>query len=333
MASRKPTRKDVAELANVSEATVSYVFNGNSKRVSEGTVQLVLQAAQKLDYRPDLIARSLKTGKTSVIGLTIPIISSPMLSVLANNVHEALFRHGYMVNVINTHEQTNLEEQALELLNLQSVDGLIACPVTQRAPHILRKFRDRGAPVVFMDRFAANFEADTVVSNNASSGKLATQYLINQGCARILCISFSRQASSAVERVKGYRKALDEAGIPFHERDVLHIEDPTGDRVEDMFLAHVDAQGMPDGVLATSQEIGMGVLKACRRRNIRYPSDRIVVFDAEWAQLIEPPLPVIRQNAKLMAAETVEQLIRRLDGSTEPYRTVSIEAELITAAG
>ena len=331
MESRKPTRKDVAKLAEVSEATVSNVFNNKNKRVSEETTKRVLEAARKLDYRPDLIARSLKTGKTNVIGLTIPIISSPMLSVLANHVHESLFKCGYMVNVINTHEDKALEDMAINLLHSQSVDGLIACPVSRKVPEVIRKFSRRGVPVVFLDRYATNFEADTISIDNIKWGEMGTDHLIGEGCQRSYCISFSRQASSAIDRITGFKRSLQKHNLPFDEHQIIFAEDPMGNLVEELFANHINAHGLPDGILCTSQEIGMGVLKAFRQMEIDFPSQRLVVFDAEWGQLLDPPIPVVKQNAKEMAETAVDILMRRLDGDDSPVQTIFTDAQLLVS--
>lgn len=324
---RKSTRRDVAQLAGVSDATVSYVINGGPKAVSPETERRVLDAARQLEYKPDFIARSLKTGKTNYIGLVIHMISSPVIATLANNVHESLLRYGYSVTFVNTHEDPVLENRALELLLAQSVDGMLISPVSQQPPQMLRRFSALNIPFVFLDRYIPGYRADIVTTDNVAYGRQATEYLLQRNCKRLLCLSFSRQASSACDRVEGYRRALTEAGSPFDEtRDLLVVEDPTGRLVESEFLAHIDANGPPDGILCLTQEAGMGVLKAFKRRRIDFNPQNMVVFDAEWAQLLTPPIPVIEQDVRTMAETAVRLLMDRIAGGQSPYRTVFFDA-------
>lgn len=319
----------MARLANVSEATVSNVFNGGSKPVSQKTRVQVLEVARILGYRPDLIARSLKTGKTNTIGLTIPIISSPMLSSLTNVVHESALEKGYTVFVVNTYENPKLETDAFDRLIAQSVDGLIACPVSDRGSDALRAFVEHGIPVVCLDRYVTDTVTDIVATDNVNCSEQATRYLIEQGCQRILCISFSRHASSALDRVKGFASALNQYGLPFKESQLLLIEDPTGNTTADRFAAYLDNHGLPDGILCTTQEIGMGVVRAFKQRNINFPARRMVIFDAEWATLMNPPIPMIEQKSREMAETAVQFLMARINGDTSLCRKLLLDARLV----
>ncbi len=328
--SRKPTRNDVAKLAEVSVATVSYVINNSPKPISAETKNRVLEAVAKLNYQPDLIARSLKTGKTYVIGLVIPSIASPFLADLANIVHEALLEHDYTVTMTNTREDQKVENQVLDLLNSQSVDGLIVCPASfNTIPNNLIRQRERAVPIVFMDRYISGFEADAVFTDNVKVTQQATDYLIQQGCRQILCISFSRTASSGLDRVKGFRRSLVKHELGFDEQQVMVVEDPTGVLAEAAILGHVDAHGVPDGIICTTQEIGISVVKAFKRRAINYPAQRLVVFDADWAKLLDPPLPMVKQNSQDIAQTAVRLLLDRLNGESAPYRTVYVDAQLV----
>jgi LacI family transcriptional regulator len=327
--SRKVTRRDVARQAGVSDATVSYVLNGSPKIVSPETQQRVLDAARQLHYRPDQIARSLKTGKTNVIGLVIPIISSPLMAVLANNVHESLLRSGYSLTFANTHEDPALENRTLELLLSQSIDGVIISPVSKQPPNALRTFAALDIPIVFLDRYVSGFNADIVTTDNVIYARQATDYLLRRGCKRPLCVSFSPFASSALDRVEGYLRALNEHDFPtVVERDVLVVEDPTGRLVESAFLAHIDTHGTPDAIVCLTPEAGVGVLRAFRRRNIPFDPQSMVVFDADWAQLLTPAVPAIEQDSRSMAETAVQLLVDRLAGKQAPYRTVFFDARV-----
>jgi DNA-binding LacI/PurR family transcriptional regulator len=326
---KRPTRSDVAKLSGVSVATVSYVVNKGPKKVSEETRQRVLQAIKKLDYRPNLIARSLKTRRTHIIGLVIPTIASPGMALMANIVHEMLLQHGYVVTIANTREDCGVESSALDLMLSQSVVGLIICPTACQESDALKRLKRHGVPIVFMDRHIPGFQADAVMTDNVKCTRQATDYLIRQGCRRILCISFSKRASSAIDRVEGYKQALQASGIALDPVMVLVVEDPTGMRAEQAFLAHIDTVGLPDGILCTTQEIGISVVKGLRRQGIPFSRQNLVVFDAEWAKLLELPLPVVEQRLSNVAEGAVRLLLLRLDGDESPFQMISVDAQLL----
>ena len=326
---RRPTRSDVAKLCGVSVATVSYVVNNGPKKVSEETRQRVLQTIKKLDYRPNLIARSLKTRRTHIIGLVIPTIASPGMALMASIVHETLLQHGYVVIIANTREDCGVESNALDLMLAQSVVGLIICPASCQESEALKRLKHHGVPIVFMDRHIPGYQADAVMTDNIKCTRQATAYLIRQGCHHILCISFSRRASSAIDRVDGFKQALQTRGIALDPEMVLVVEDPTGMRAEQAFLAHIDAFGLPDGILCTTQEIGISVLKGLRRQDIPFSRQNLVVFDAEWAKLLELPVPVVEQRLSNVADAAVRLLLGRLDGNESPFQMISVDAQLI----
>jgi LacI family transcriptional regulator len=328
--SKRPTRNDVAKLAGVSVATVSYVVNNSPQKVSPETRQRVLEAIEKLKYRPDAIARSLKTGKTYTVGLIVPTIASPGMAMMVNVVQETLASNDYFAIMASTRENQSLEEKTLELMISQSVDGLIVCPVGVHPYEQLKRIEEESIPLVFMDRHIPDFPADRVMTDNTSVTKRAVQYLVEQGCRKMVCVSFSSRASSALDRYEGCLQGLQaDYGTATGEIRNLIVEDPTGSLAKAAFLSFIERFGLPDGILCTTQEIGVSVLNALRRRNIDYPMQNVVVFDADWAEMLTPSLPTISQNFDEVGRIAAQLLIKQMSGSSDPPQSIYVDAQLI----
>lgn len=330
MTNRRPTRKDVAKLAGVSVATVSYVFNNGPQRVSPATRQRVLKAIKTLGYRPDAIARSLKTGQTHTVGLIVPTIASPGMAMMANVVQETLAGNDYFVIMASTREKQSLEEKMIDLMVAQSVDGLIVCPVGTYPYKQLSQLENDNIPLVFMDRHIPAIPADRVMTDNINAAKRAVQHLVKQGCRKLVCVSFSSTASSALDRLEGCRQGLQTSDGRIGEIHNLTVEDPTGSLAEAVFLSFIERFGLPDGIVCTTGEIGVSVLKALRRSTIDYPMQNMVVFDADWAEMLTPSLPTISQDFYEVGQITAQLLIKRMTGSSDHHQSVYIDAQLIT---
>lgn len=330
MTNRRPTRKDVAKLAGVSVATVSYVFNNGPQRVSPETRQRVLKAIETLGYRPDAIARSLKTGQTYTVGLIVPTIASPGMAMMANVVQETLAGNDYFVIMASTREKQSLEEKMIDLMVAQSVDGLIVCPVGIYPYKQLSQVENDNIPLVFMDRHIPAISADRVMTDNINAAKRAVQHLVKQGCRKLVCVSFSSTASSALDRLEGCRQGLQTSDGMIGEIHNLTVEDPTGSLAEEVFLSFIENFGLPDGIVCTTGEIGVSVLKALRRSTTDYPIQNIVVFDADWAEMLTPSLPTISQDFYEVGQITAQLLIKRMTGSSDHYQSVYIDAQLMT---
>jgi LacI family transcriptional regulator len=332
MMAKRPTRYDVARLAGVSVATVSYVVNGGPAHVSDETRQRVLHAIEQLGYRPHAIARSLKTGRTRTVGLLIPTLLSPGFAYLINEVEDCLASHSYALLLASSHENGERERQVLDVLVSQSVDGLLFTPSSARCRQRVVQVISDGLPVVFLDRYIPDVPADTVMTDNVEAGRQATECLIRQGRRRIVCISFSDEASAALDRVEGYRQALCQHGLPVDERMILVVPDPSGEASMSALLKYRADFGLPDGILCTNQTHTIGVMKVLRQWGIRIPDQVAVVggfFVSPWDTLLEPPLTLVNQDMRLMACKAVEFLMQRLQGCDLPPRTLLLEPEIM----
>ena len=326
---KRPRREDVARLAGVSVATVSYVLNNSPKPVTEETRRKILLAIQQLGYKPHALARSLKTGNTCTIGLIIPVVASPGMAYMASIVQDELSRHGYQVIMGSTYEDPERENNLLEMLSSQPVDGMIVTPASFYETRRFEQLIEMGIPLIFMDRYVQDVQADCVVTDNFSATREATEYLISQGCTTILSLSYSTVASSALERLAGYRQALSAHGITENPDQILVIRDPNGDSMEKVIFDHIDQFGVADGILCTTQELGIHFVRVLQHSGISIPKKKVVIFDADWAELLNPPIPIIKQDLQKVAMTAVQLLLDRLKGSTDSPKIIRYPAEMI----
>jgi LacI family transcriptional regulator len=317
-------------LAGVSVATVSYVFNDGPCPVAPETRQRVLDAIKFLGYRPHAIARSLKTGNTRTVALLVQSLIEPFTGYLVNAVERCLDQHGYELILASSHEDHEREKRMLSVLAARSIDGLLYIPVSNTNSEPVLSIIQEGIPVIFVDRHMPGVPADVVMSDNVSAARRITQYMLDKGHRRILCISFSDEASSALDRVEGYRQALRAYSQPVDEDMILVASYLTGTEFENRLMEHINTHGLPDSIFCASSVLIVDTIKTLRAHGIQVP-DRVLVgggfVHSPWNDLLEPPVPIAHQNFELMAEQAVAFLIDRLNGNDPAPRTQLIESE------
>lgn len=256
MKPRAVTIHDVAREAGVSTASVSRVVTGD-RPVQEETATKVRAAIEKLGYKANPVARSLKTRATKTVGVVAPILASEFFMLLAESMDRELSASGYSLIVSSSSENADEEAKRIRLLADRLVDGLVVIPASDRCNPV-RDARARGIPVVFIDRLAAGVEADAVLVDNVGGAREATEALVKDGHRRIGFLGASLDVMTARERYEGYRQAMDAAGLPVEERfasfgSLDHIE--SGYRAMEEMLAR---PGAPDAWFVVNADIHMG---------------------------------------------------------------------------
>ncbi|HET6411604.1 MAG TPA: LacI family DNA-binding transcriptional regulator [Anaeromyxobacter sp.] len=317
----RPTRNDVARLARVSTATVSYVLNDGPRPVAEKTRARVQAAIRKLKYQPHAIARSLSKGKTQTVGFLAPSLVAPFQAHLVDAVEQNLARRGYGLILASSHENAAHELQMLNTLASRLIDGLLLVPTSSQNSEKIRELIGRGLPVVFVDRYVPGVPTDVVASDNVEAARHATSYLIRKGCRHLVCISFSDEASSAIDRVKGFKKALSEHGLSAGDHPVLFVRYAAGESVSAELSAHLDRVGVPDGILCTIDAFLIEAVKFLRSRGVEVPGQTLVAgsfFVSPWNEILDPPFPIVSQDYERIAEHAVRFLIERIEAGEAP---------------
>lgn len=325
-----PTIREVARRAGVSPATVSRVVNANGHAVSGHTRERVLRAVRTLGYAPHPIARGLRTRTTQTIGLIVPDIANPFYPALARGVEDAARRAGYTVVLCNTDERPGRERAYLDLLRRRLVDGFVFATVGANLSHV-RQLRHDGIPVVLVARSVPGSDADAVVVDNEHGGYLAARHLIELGHRRIAHLGGPSRLQVSRDRLRGYRRAIEEAGLRFDPSLVaagaFRIE--AGGSMMTSLLRR-----RPTAVFAANDLIAIGALSALRDAGRSVPADVAVVGfdDIPYAALAAPPLTTVAQPARLMGALASERLLARLRGEGGEAHTIVLEPELVVRA-
>ena len=322
------TLSDVAAEAGVSPTAVSRYLN-NRIDLPQATRDRIDAAIAKLDYRPNLLARRLSTGKSEAIAFVTPDIANPFFAELAAAVERHAHANGYSVYITSTGGNADAEINAIRRMADSHVDGLIM--TTNRVDDgSLANLLAGRENVVLLDEDIAGVSVPRIFVDNAEGTYQAARHLIEMGHKDIALIGGPHQLMSVNERLAGFTRAMDEAGLPVRPGWVM-----LGDYTRDYGVAAasvlLDAVDLPTAILACSDYIAIGVIQVVRAHGLSIPGDiSLVGFDdMAFAELVDPPLTTIRQPVAAMGELAVKHLLALLDGQSPPAET-RLPVELVT---
>jgi LacI family transcriptional regulator len=318
---------DVARESDVSVFTVSSVINKKS-HVSDVLRERVEAAISKLNYRPNLLARSLAKQKTLTIGMIVPDIANPFFPMVVRGAEDAAQKHGYNLLLCNSDDSLDKEEQALELFLAKRVDGILLTKVTQDfRPPIRQMIEQVNIPFVLVMRTYPKLTRDAVVSDDYKGAYDAVCHLAQSGRRRIGLISGPLKISNAKARWQGFHDALKAKGLPYEPELVIE-----GDyRIESGFRAgHALLSHRPDGIYVANYLMTIGLLQAAEEIGLRCPEDfGLVSFDDyPWLGIFRPRLTTVELPKHLLGSEAAELLIRRIAGDTSKAVVRKLQPEL-----
>ena len=309
------TRKDVARLAGVSTATVSYVVNNGPRPVSEATRKKVLWAIEELNYRPSAIARSLVTKKTNSIGFILPDILNPIHAAIAKAFEDALRSADYSLFIGNSDESPELEEAYLSDLLSKEVDGIALTP-TGGNRSLLLSVIESTKPLVLLDRQLEGIDTDSILFGNVVGTRQAVRHLIELGHSRIGLINLSRSLTPGRERLEGYEQALLEAGIGI-EDDLIVEGSFKAQRGGVLAASLLAISPPPTALFVSSNRLMYGVLSMVKERGLRVPQDlALAAFDdlGDYANRT-PSITAVATSVADFGSEAARLLIERVTGA------------------
>src|SRR6476620_9643754 len=216
------TIKDITKALNLTTSTVSRALRG-SYEISADTKKQVLEYAEKINYRPNPIALSLKERRTRAIGVVVSEIANNYFSQAINGIESIAYNRGYHVIITQSHESTAREKVNVEHMAARGVDGLLVSLSSESVDiSYLKELHEKGLPIVFFDRISNEIETHKVSANNHLGAFHATEHLIYQGFKKIAHITSSPYLSISRERLEGYKAALEKHNIPFQENMVQY---------------------------------------------------------------------------------------------------------------
>lgn len=311
---RQITIREVARKAGVSIATVSRVLNNVPRGVGTALRKRVLSAARALDFRPNALARSLHQRRTQTLGLLITDIANPFNAEVTRGIEGVSRRHGYSLFICNTDWDPTTMAHYIEVLREKRVDGIIIVGGGTPGRRQFQALHDRRIPAVLIGRH--HVPLPSVRVDHVKGGWEAASHLIGLGHRQIAILPGPVASISIQDRMKGYRRALAEHGIPLPRGWVLPGDLRPGNALH---LAERLLRGRqrPTAVLAANDQMAIAVMRAAFRFGLRVPEDISVVGfdDIELASYVIPTLTTMRLPIRQMGVTAAEIVIRLLIGS------------------
>ncbi len=321
--------KDIAEDLGLSVMTISKALR-NHADVSKETRERVLKRARELHYQPNLIAQSLVTRRTYMVGLIIPDLMHSFFAEVAKGIARTLEPRSYQMVISDTEEDPGRELKQMRLMLTRKVDGLIvASAQTGRRGHLATLIEGK-VPFVLIDRQPAGVEAHYVGAKDETIGILATEHLISQGCRRIAHIR-GPGVPTGVGRLRGYRRTLKShaMGVPAGYVVSGGFSDDSGYRAMQQLLS---LERQPDGVFCYNDPVAAGALKAALERGLDVPRDVAIIGagNVHYSDLLRVPLSTVDQGSFLLGEKAAELLMQCMEAKKPlPFQEILIQPRLI----
>lgn len=324
--------KDIARDLGVSVVTVSKVLR-NHADISEETRERVLKRMKELDYRPNLAARALVTGRTHIIGLVVPDLVHSFFAQVAKGLSTVLRTKGYSLIISSSEEDPELEREEVDQMLSRRVDALIVASA-QHSLDSFRRIEDQQVPYVLLDRKFEGLQANFVGVDDEAIGELATEHLISVGCRLIAHIG-GLDVSTAVGRREGYRRALARHGIeisPLYVVSRSHGDDE-GDVTGYQVMKHLlQLTPRPDAVFCYNDPTALGVMKAILEANLRIPHDIAIVGagNVRYSEFLRVPLTTVDQDCVAIGERVAKVALSLIDSKApQKPRSYLLEPKLI----
>jgi len=334
---------EVARLAGVSTATAGRVLGGYGYS-SEQIRDKVREAAEKLGYRPNLLARGLITGKTQTIGVVAGDMESPFYASVLRGIADVARNRGFGIVVTNSDEIFQREREAVQLLMEKQVDGMIVTPSDLQSSKHLKDVVAAGCPVVQIDRRVHGLEADSVTVDNVKAAKECIEHVIAAGHRRIGLISELEQSTTgdlksfidldahgrldtaalypSWQRLAGYLQAHREAGIPVDLDLVRRVGAYSAEAAKEETLDLLQGSGRPTALFTTDGLMSAGAMDAISELNLDLPRDlSLICFDdLEWMRFLRPGISAIAQPLNEMGRVAARLILGRINGDISPFQ-------------
>jgi LacI family transcriptional regulator len=327
------TIKDIAKALNLSTSTVSRALRG-SYEISAETKKAVLEYAEKINYRPNPIALSLKEKRTRAIGVVVTEIANNFFSQAINGIESIAYNKGYHVIITQSHESQAREKVNVEHLAARGVDGLLISLSSETVDiSYLKELHEKGLPIVFFDRVTDEIETHTVTANNYLGSFHATEHLIFEGYKKIAHITSSTHLSITKERLEGYRDALAKHNIPFNESLVKYCNHGgmIVAEIEEALSALFKAKTKPDAIFTASDRLTLSCYGQVKEMKLKKEIGFIGFTNTVVGDLFSPSLTSIRQPAAEIGQTGIEFLIQIIESKrpVTEFQHKVLDTELI----
>jgi LacI family transcriptional regulator len=330
---KKTSIHDIAKELKVSATTISFVLNGKAeeKRISEDVQKKVLDYVKLVSYRPNQIAKSLRTGKTNIIGMLVEDISDPFFSSISRGIESIAYKHHYKIFFASTENDTEKTKALIKVFRERQVDGYIIAPPPGIEDEIKALMEDN-VPVILFDRYLPSLSTSTVIVDNFSGSYQAVKHLEENGFSNIAFITLESDQTQMQARLQGYVRAIEESlkdpiikKLPYKLSHELSAEKLVQDFIE--------KHDRVDAIVFATNYLAINGLKAIYNLRLSIPDDIAVVGfdDNTHFYLFTPSITAVAQPIEEISEEVVKQLLDALSDERESKkrRTVTLPVKLI----
>lgn len=324
---------DIAKKLGVSAVTISKVLH-NHPDISDETRKRVLDYIKKVDYQPNILARSLVTGRSFLVGLVVPDLLHPFFAEIAKSLSRAIGSKGYLLIIASSEEDPDLEAREIRQLQARRLDALVIASCAMDSAHV-EKLALQTEPYVLIDRKFPKVRSHFVGTDDVSAGRIATEHLIQIGCRRIAHIC-GRDNSTGHDRLEGYRAALENHGLRYRSEFVIRRpmvdvdSNEQGKRAMEMLLSR---KHRPDGVFCYNDPLAIGAMEKILDEGLSIPDDIAVIGcgNLHFDSSLRVSLSSIDQQSELIGRHAGEVLLEIFKSKTPPTpRSIILEPALVT---
>ena len=327
--------KDIAKDLGLSVVTISKVLRDHPD-IAEETRERVMKRVKELDYQPNLMARSLVTGRSYLIGLVVPSLLHSFFAEVAVALSAEVGKRGYSLLLASSDEEPEVEAREIQQMMARHLDALVIATCASDARTIERLER-AGRAYVLIDRAVEGAQGNFVGIDDYAAGRMATEHLIAQGCRRIAHIRGPR-VGTAEARLRGYRDALASHGIAFHEELLTvgeHVDSDATRHGAEAMRRLLGAPERPDGLFTFNDPLAIGAMQAALEAGLRIPEDLAVMGcgNLHFDNLLRVPLSSMDQQSAEIGRRTAAIVLERIESRVKPEpKRVILEPKLMARA-
>ncbi|MGY6557690.1 MAG: LacI family DNA-binding transcriptional regulator [Nitritalea sp.] len=330
--SHQVTMKEIAKKLQVSVSTVSRALK-DSPELHPETKQKIVAMAKEMNYQPNLLAQSLRSSRSKVLGVIVPELTSHFFSSNISGIQDTAYKRGYNIMICQSNERYDMEVANVKTLVSSQVDGLLISlsRETKQLGH-LQELYDRQYPFVLFDRVSEMLPVTQVIVDDAGGAYEVVKHLLEQGCRKVVFVSGPEELYISKKRREGYEKALREFSIPLQE-DLIYVSDMTPEGSREVAAKLMERKGEFDGIFAMIDPMAVEIMMQFKAAGIAIPKEVAVAgfTNNPTAAVVEPSLTTVSQPGYEMGVLAAECLLDQLSGDAEeeqPKRHV-LQASLV----
>ncbi|WP_304941833.1 LacI family DNA-binding transcriptional regulator [Vallitalea guaymasensis] len=322
----KKNVKEIAKLAGVSTATISRVIN-NNPNVKESTRQHVLEIVNKYGFKPDRLAKNLRTKKSYTLLVLIPTVENPYFAEIIRGINEKVYNTKYEVIIGTVEHKRNSMEIFLDLLKTNQIDGAIFVSSSIDKSQLIN-IKDK-KNIVLCNEYIEGMDISYVCINNLLASYEATKKLIESGCKNLCYLAGRKKSISSEKRKLGFHKCLDEYDITSSAEHVIYGPNSIESGYESMKKIH-DSNIKFDGILVNSDLKAAGVIQYLKQKDFKIGEDvKLICFDGTFvSEIITPKITTINQPGYIIGQKSLELLVNQLEDSECDFQSIIVEHEI-----